>query len=126
MIKHIIEFADTIVSVALGSLVIASLKFTLSINSIIIVLGMLGIILAVIEFLKQLFSTEHRVWQVISLLACVFSVFFSVLALYLIKFSYMPEIPFIMSFLEPGILLILAYIEIGQGLFWVIINKVTE
>ena len=118
MIKHIWEHLDCVVSILLGGLLIVSINYFPFPAILVGVIACIAILISVLEIFKQFFNKESTFWKASSLIACVYSILFSMVIIRYLGFIGIPLLPA----LSNGILFVLSCIEIGQGLFWIVVN----
>lgn len=121
--KHLVDNIESLFSIVLGLLVIFFSKDIFGMSTKGSMIGLIAIIAAVwsgIELVKQLFGEENAFWKIVSVIALVFSLFFAFLAMAMTK----TFVPFDLSFIlnNNGLIMILAYVEIGQSIFWLCVN----
>lgn len=127
MIRHVMEHLDSIVSFIFGILVLLFVKNLLygtTIAFLIQILALACIVISIIEFVKQLYGKENAFWKTISVLACIYSILYSLLVLSAIVSFFVVDLPILSDIAQnTGLLVILSYLEIGQGIFWAVINS---
>src|SRR3989338_8642888 len=84
LLKHLVDNVESLLSFALGLLIILFIKdvFKMSAQGTIIgVVALIAVVWSAIELVKQLFGDESAFWKVVSVVALVFSISFAFLAL---------------------------------------------